>query len=140
MALAEAEAARAAQNEELVALRKQETSLRERLAGLTESVHGLELQIHEKKLHLHSLLERVSSELSLDEDILVAEYGPDQLVPRDPGVEPLRTNCSTTRRSRSIVVSSSAGWPRPSGSSPSWAASIRSLWRSSPRSSSATPS
>ncbi|WP_136037010.1 chromosome segregation protein SMC [Microbacterium sp. K35] len=88
VALAEAEAARAAQNEELVALRKQETSLRERLVGLTESVHGLELQIHEKKLHLHSLLERVSSELSLDEDILVAEYGPDQLVPRDPGVEP----------------------------------------------------
>ncbi|WP_101845974.1 chromosome segregation protein SMC [Zhihengliuella sp. ISTPL4] len=88
VALAEAEAARSAQNEELVALRTQEASLRERLAGLTESVHGLELQIHEKKLHLNSLLERVSSELSLDEDVLVAEYGPDQLVPRDPGVEP----------------------------------------------------
>ncbi|WP_149085193.1 MULTISPECIES: chromosome segregation protein SMC [Microbacterium] len=88
VALAEAEAARSAQNEELVALRAQESSLRERLAGLTESVHGLELQIHEKKLHLHSLLERVSSELSLDEDVLVAEYGPDQLVPRDPGAEP----------------------------------------------------
>ena len=87
LALAEAEAARSAQNEELVGLRAQETSLRERLAGLTESVHGLELQIHEKKLHLNSLLERVSSELALDEDILVAEYGPDQLVPRDPGVE-----------------------------------------------------
>lgn len=87
VALAEAEAARSAQNEELVALRAQETSLRERLAGLTESVHGLELQIHEKKLHLNSLLERVSSELALDEDILIAEYGPDQLVPRDPGVE-----------------------------------------------------
>ncbi|MGU3424325.1 chromosome segregation protein SMC [Microbacterium paraoxydans] len=88
VALAEAEAARSAQNEELVALRAQESSLRERLAGLTESVHGLELQIHEKKLHLNSLLERVSSELSLDEDVLVAEYGPDQLVPRDPGAEP----------------------------------------------------
>ncbi|MBT2494272.1 chromosome segregation protein SMC [Microbacterium sp. ISL-59] len=88
VALAEAEAARSAQNEELVGLRAQETSLRERLGGLTESVHGLELQIHEKKLHLNSLLERVSSELSLDEDILVAEYAPDQLVPRDPGVEP----------------------------------------------------
>ncbi|UPL17850.1 chromosome segregation protein SMC [Microbacterium aurugineum] len=87
VALAEAEAARSAQNQELVALRAQETSLRERLAGLTESVHGLELQIHEKKLHLSSLLERVSSELSLDEDILVAEYGPDQMVPRDPGTE-----------------------------------------------------
>lgn len=88
LALAEAEAARSAQNEELVALRAQETSLRERLAGLTESVHGLELQIHEKKLHLNSLLERVSSELALDEDILIAEYGPEQLVPRDPGAEP----------------------------------------------------
>ncbi|KJL18574.1 Chromosome partition protein Smc [Microbacterium oxydans] len=84
LALKEAEAARSAQNQELVGLRAQETSLRERLAGLTESVHGLELQIHEKKLHLNSLLERVSSELALDEDILIAEYGPDQLVPRDP--------------------------------------------------------
>ncbi|MFJ4224939.1 chromosome segregation protein SMC [Microbacterium sp. NPDC089695] len=88
LALAEAESARSAQNEELTALRAQESSLRERLAGLTESVHGLELQIHEKKLHLNSLLERVASELALDEDILVAEYGPDQLVPKDPGVEP----------------------------------------------------
>ncbi|MGF6821257.1 chromosome segregation protein [Microbacterium sp. ZKA21] len=85
LALAEAEAARSAQNEELTALRSQENGLRDRLAGLTESVHGLELQIHEKKLHLSSLLERVTSELALDEDILVAEYGPDQLVPRDAG-------------------------------------------------------
>ncbi|KNY07158.1 chromosome segregation protein SMC [Microbacterium sp. GCS4] len=88
LALAGAEAARSAQNEELTGLRAQETSLRERLAGLTESVHGLELQIHEKKLHLGSLLERVASELALDEDILVAEYGPEQLVPRDPGAGP----------------------------------------------------
>src|SRR5690606_39027042 len=87
VALSEAESARSAQNEELTALRAQETSLRERLAGLTESVHGLELQIHEKKLHLTSLLERVASELALDEDILVAEYGPDQPVPRDPLAE-----------------------------------------------------
>ncbi len=84
VALAEAESARSAQNQELTVLRAQETSLRERLAGLTESVHGLELQIHEKKLHLNSLLERVASELALDEDILIAEYGPDQPVPRDP--------------------------------------------------------
>ncbi|GGD79522.1 chromosome segregation protein SMC [Microbacterium murale] len=85
--LTEAENARSAQNEELTALRVQESSLRERLSGLTESVHGLELQIHEKKLHLTSLLERVASELALDEDILVAEYGPDQPVPRDPLAE-----------------------------------------------------
>ncbi|MGW9626815.1 chromosome segregation protein SMC [Microbacterium sp. NPDC055521] len=88
VALAAAEAERAAHNEELVALRKQESSLRDRLAGLTESVHGLELQIHEKKLHLSSLLDRVASELALDEDVLVAEYGPDELVPHDPGATP----------------------------------------------------
>ncbi|WP_417553990.1 chromosome segregation protein SMC [Microbacterium sp.] len=87
VALAAAEAERSAHNEELTALRTQEGSLRERLAGLTESVHGLELQIHEKKLHLTGLLERVASELALDEDILIAEYGPDQPVPRDPGAE-----------------------------------------------------
>ncbi|MEJ1921308.1 chromosome segregation protein SMC [Microbacterium sp. KHB019] len=89
VALSGAESARSAQNEELTALRAQESSLRERLAGLTESVHGLELQIHEKKLHLTSLLERVASELALDEDILIAEYGPDELVPRDPLAEPV---------------------------------------------------
>ncbi|WP_105566491.1 AAA family ATPase [Microbacterium halophytorum] len=83
VALAEAEKRRTEQNEELRGLREQEAGLRERLAGLTESVHGLELQIHEKKLHVASLLERVASELALDERILVAEYGPDQPVPRD---------------------------------------------------------
>lgn len=57
--------------------------MRERLAGLTESVHGLELQMHEKRLHVTSLLERVASELSLDENILVSEYGPDRPVRSD---------------------------------------------------------
>ncbi len=89
VALAEAEAARAAKSTELTELRGQESRLRERLAGLTESVHGLELQIHEKRLHLSGLVERVASELGLDEDILVAEYGPDQPVPPDPGEEPV---------------------------------------------------
>ncbi|WP_261164224.1 chromosome segregation protein SMC [Microbacterium sp. Marseille-Q6965] len=83
LALAEAESARSAMSEELRDLRRQETQLRERLSGLTESVHGLELQIHEKKVQLNSLLERVSSELGLGEEVLVAEYGPDQPVPRD---------------------------------------------------------
>jgi chromosome segregation protein len=61
--------------------------VRERLSRLTESVHGLELQMHEKRLHVTSLLERVASELSLDENILVSEYGPDQPVaaPDAPG-------------------------------------------------------
>ena len=79
--LAAAESARTALTQELAELRAQESSMRERLAGLTESVHSIELQIHEKRLHVTSLLERVASELGLDEDVLVAEYGPDQPVP-----------------------------------------------------------
>ncbi|WP_203579667.1 chromosome segregation protein SMC [Microbacterium hibisci] len=79
--LVAAEAERTAVSAELGQLRAQESSVRERLASLTESVHSLELQIHEKRLHVTGLLERVQSELSLDEDILISEYGPDQPVP-----------------------------------------------------------
>jgi len=78
--LAAAESARTAITEELARARADEALVRERLARLTESVHGLELQMHEKKLHVTGLLERVQSELALDESILVAEYGPDQLI------------------------------------------------------------
>ena len=84
---ARAEAERAEQNQELLALRRDEAALRERLQAITENVHGLELQIYEKKLHLSSVLERVGSELGLVEDVLVAEYGPDQLIP-DPDAVP----------------------------------------------------
>ncbi len=76
-----AEQSRTAVTAELSELRRQEASARERLSVLTESVHGLELQMHEKKLHVTSLLERVSSELGVDERILVSEYGPDQPIP-----------------------------------------------------------
>lgn len=79
--LAEAESERTALTAELAQLRTQEAAVRERLAGLTESVHSLELQIHEKRLHVTGLLERVLSELGLEEDILVSEYGPDQPIP-----------------------------------------------------------
>lgn len=85
--LATAESARTAVTQELAELRTQETAIRARLTGLTESVHGLELQIHEKRLHVTSLLERVASELGLEEDVLVAEYGPDLAVPLDLGTE-----------------------------------------------------
>ncbi|TFB48185.1 chromosome segregation protein SMC [Cryobacterium tagatosivorans] len=81
--LAAAEAERSSQNEELALLRREESALRTRLQAITENVHGLELQIYEKKLHLSALLERAGSELGLVEDVLVAEYGPEQLVPPD---------------------------------------------------------
>jgi chromosome segregation protein len=82
VALAGAEADRSKQNEELSELRRTESTLRERLAALNENVHGLEMQAYEKKLHLSQLLERAAEDLSLDEDVLVAEYGPDVLIPR----------------------------------------------------------
>jgi chromosome segregation protein len=84
-----AEQARTAVTAELRELREQDAGVRRRLAALTESVHGLELQMHEKRLHVTSLLERIASELGLDEAVLVGEYGPDQTVPPDAeGDEP----------------------------------------------------
>ncbi|GAA3904777.1 chromosome segregation protein SMC [Microbacterium invictum] len=94
-----AEQTRSAVTAELTELRTHETNVRERLSGLTESVHGLELQMHEKRLHVTSLLERVASELSLDENILVSEYGPDQPIPADDGEgEPSRFDVAAQRR------------------------------------------
>ena len=81
--LASAESERSAQNEELAELRREESALRERLHAISENVHGLEMQIYEKKLHLSTLLERAGEELGLVEDVLVAEYGPQVLVPLD---------------------------------------------------------
>jgi len=77
------ESERAAQNQELAELRRGENSLRERLMSISNDVHGLEMQVYEKKLHLSTLLERAGEELGLVEDVLVAEYGPEQPVPHD---------------------------------------------------------
>ena len=81
--LASREAERSQQNEDLSGLRREESSLRERLHVISEDVHGLEMQLYEAKLHLSTLLERAGSEVGLVEDVLVAEYGPDQGVPDD---------------------------------------------------------
>ncbi|MBP1241393.1 chromosome segregation protein [Frigoribacterium sp. PvP120] len=89
-ALAAREAARAEQNEELAALRRDERALRERLGSVTEHVHGLEMEIYEKKLHVGQLLERAASELGLSEEVLVAEYGPDVPVPDDAALATAR--------------------------------------------------
>ena len=83
VALGRAEAERASRNEELQAVRRDEAAVRERLHAVTEDVHGLELRIYEKKLHVGGLVERAESELGLTEDVLVAEYGPDQQIPAE---------------------------------------------------------
>ncbi|MRX45144.1 chromosome segregation protein SMC [Agromyces kandeliae] len=87
VALAAAEAERASRNEEVQVARRAEASARERLQAVTEDVHGLELRIYEKKLHVGSLVERAESELGLGEEVLVAEYGPDQPIPDEADAE-----------------------------------------------------
>jgi len=96
--LAAAEATRTAVSADLARARADETEVRERLARLTESVHGLELQMHEKRLHVTSLLERVQSELALDEDILISEYGPEQPIPAEGEGEPTAFDRSAQKR------------------------------------------
>ena len=81
VALAAEEAARNENSAALSEMRRQESELRERHTRITDGVHGLEMQIYEKKLHLSSLLERAADEMGLVEDVLVAEFGPDTLVP-----------------------------------------------------------
>ncbi|MGO1545163.1 MAG: chromosome segregation protein SMC [Gulosibacter sp.] len=75
--LAEAERKREAQDKELLDLRERESQLRKRLNVITEDVHNLELQMYERKMQLTNLLERAASELSLAEEVLLDEYGPE---------------------------------------------------------------
>ncbi len=54
--------------------------------------------MHEKRLHVTSILDRARSELSLEEDILVSEYGPDQPIPADDGEEPVAFDRASQRK------------------------------------------
>ena len=85
IALAEAERVRAESSSQLTELRTREGELRTRLNAVTDGVHGLEMQIYEKKLHLSNLLEKSAEDLGLIEEVLVAEYGPETLVPQLEG-------------------------------------------------------
>ena len=105
VALAAREAERSQQNEELAGLRREESTLRERLHALSEDVHGLEMQLYESRLHLSTLLERAGNELGLVEDVLVAEYGPDQPIP-DDAADTRRV--SSTERSEARIETNDA--------------------------------
>ncbi len=66
------------------ALREVRTRLRDlstELEGLTTSVHQDEMARAEQRLRLESLEGRALDELGVEADVLVSEYGPDQLVP-----------------------------------------------------------
>ena len=75
------ESKRRNQNEELVRLRGETATIQNRLSALTQTVHDIELANHEKRLNLANLASKAYDELGLDQQILVTEYGPDQLIP-----------------------------------------------------------
>ena len=80
---------RSEQFQELTKVRGDIASTQQRLSELTQSVHDIELQNHEKRLNLANLVTRAQEELGLDEATLLAEYGPEQLIPNtDPEKEP----------------------------------------------------
>jgi chromosome segregation protein len=118
VALAARESERSQQNEELIGLRTSENSLRDRLNHLGDIVRDVEMQIYEKKLQLSTLLERAGEELGLVEDVLVAEYGPEVLVPADDDL---------------VRWSSSEDSGRSSSTDGGWSSSEDGGWSSSER-------
>lgn len=82
--VARGEAERAQSAEKLSQLRGREAELRVRLQELTDSVHSVEMNVYERKLQLAQILERAVEELGLSEEVLLAEYGPDQMIAPDP--------------------------------------------------------
>ena len=60
---------------------------------LTDSVHRDEMARAEQRMRIEQLEEKALEELGLDAEALVAEYGPDQLVPPSPA-------CARTRSTR----------------------------------------
>ena len=69
------------QFQELTKVRGDIAGIQQKLSDLTQSVHDIELQNHEKRLNLANLITRAHEELGLDEQTLLAEYGPDQPIP-----------------------------------------------------------
>jgi chromosome segregation protein len=78
------EASRAEREAELTVSRSDLRALETELADLTDSVHRDELLRAEHRLRIEQLEQRVLDELGLDLETLVADYGPDQLVPPSP--------------------------------------------------------
>ncbi|MGY2875467.1 chromosome segregation protein [Marmoricola sp. URHA0025 HA25] len=75
------ERGRAGREQQLVAARERLRELGTTLDELVNSVHRDEMARTEQRMRIEQLEERALEELGLDADSLVAEYGPDQLVP-----------------------------------------------------------
>lgn len=77
----EIEQSRSGREESLREVRASLRGLTEELENLTSSVHRDEMARAEQRLRLESLESRAIDELGIEADVLVAEYGPDVLVP-----------------------------------------------------------
>ncbi len=75
------ERGRAGREQQLVAARERLRELGTVLDELVNSVHRDEMARTEQRMRIEQLEERALEELGLDADSLIAEYGPDQLVP-----------------------------------------------------------
>jgi len=75
------EATRAEREQELLAVRSSLRELAREHDELVNSVHRDEMARTQQRMRIEQLSERAMEELGLDEDALVADYGPDQLVP-----------------------------------------------------------
>ncbi|WP_413450660.1 chromosome segregation protein SMC [Georgenia phoenicis] len=77
----EAEEARSARETEIAQVRGELEQATAELARLTDAVHRDEVARAEQRLRISQLEERAVSELGLDPEVLVEEYGPHQPVP-----------------------------------------------------------
>ncbi|NGN66865.1 chromosome segregation protein SMC [Streptomyces sp. A7024] len=84
---AAAERARGVREQELTAQRNTARQLGQELDKLTDSVHRGEVLGAEKRMRIEQLEGRALEELGVEPGALVAEYGPDQLVPPSPAAE-----------------------------------------------------
>jgi chromosome segregation protein len=88
--LHELETQRSNQNAELVRLRGETAEIQMKLQILTQSVHDIEMANHEKRLNLANLASRANDELGLEQEILLAEYGPQNRIPDETAEDGLR--------------------------------------------------
>ncbi|WP_405889983.1 chromosome segregation protein SMC [Streptomyces sp. NBC_00133] len=84
---AAAEAAKAEREQELSAARSRGRDLKGELDKLTDSVHRGEVLGAEKRLRIEQMETKALEELGVEPAGLIAEYGPDQLVPPSPPAE-----------------------------------------------------
>ncbi|MDI3423148.1 chromosome segregation protein SMC [Streptomyces luteolus] len=108
-----AERAKAEREQELVAERNAGRDLKAELDKLTDSVHRGEVLGAEKRMRIEQLESKALEELGVEPAGLVAEYGPDQLVPPSPPAEGEEPPDTENRSGGSAAGSHPRSTPRP---------------------------